>query len=206
MSEEQQKDTRTATQKIADLEQGLLGAYQTMGQMANDLTTCKEAIKLLGNKLDAVVKATSSGQQLTDEVLSKIMVDNNIEELKNKVTNLVAQGFLVAQDQPTDNSFLVGREQSPDGTVLNPRLQFVLAELSKPEFREKFKAAKIGDVITLEEGKMTFVLQEAYEIVTPAPALAAVPAPAEQAPVAVETAPETAPAVEVAPAIETPAT
>lgn len=164
---QEQKDTRTAAQKINDLEGAMGELFNTINNMARDLTVAKDAIKLLGNKADAIVKASASGQPLTDEVLSKIMIDNNVEELKNKVSQLINMGLLKAEEKPGPNSFVVGFETSADGSIANPRLQFALNQLNKPELINKFQAAKVGDVLELEEGKNKFTLQESYEIVVP---------------------------------------
>lgn len=161
-----QADKRTASQRIEDMERGLMALYQTADNMARDMMTIKEAIKLLGNKLDAVVKATSRGEQLTDEVISKIMVENNVEELKNKVQDLVNQGVLVAAEEVTTNSFIVGREIDADGKVQNPRMQFVVSALAE-NVRSKFPGAKAGQTLELEEGKWKFEVQEVYSIQTP---------------------------------------
>lgn len=161
-----QADKRTASQRIEDMERGLMALYQTADNMARDMMTIKEAIKLLGNKLDAVVKATSRGEQLTDEVISKIMVENNVEELKNKVQDLVNQGVLVAAEEVTANSFIVGREIDADGKVQNPRMQFVVSALAE-NVRTKFPGAKAGQTLELEEGKWKFEVQEVYSIQTP---------------------------------------
>ena len=170
----QQADKRTAAQRIDDMERGLMALYQTADNMARDLMTIKEAIKLLGNKLDAVVKASNRGEQLNDEVISKIMVENNIEELKNKVTDLVNQGILQAAEEVTANSFVVGREVDENGTVQNPRMQFVVSALA-PNVKDKFPGAKVGQTLELEEGKWKFEIQEVYSLVVPS-------APTQQAP------------------------
>lgn len=159
-------DKRTASQRIEDMERGLMALYQTADNMARDMMTIKEAIKLLGNKLDAVVKAANRGEQMTDEVISKIMVENNVEELKNKVQDLVNQGVLVAAEEVTANSFIVGREIDADGKVQNPRMQFVVSALAE-NVRAKFPGAKAGQTLELEEGKWKFEVQEVYAIQTP---------------------------------------
>lgn len=167
MSEQaQQTEKRTATQRIEDLEQGFMSLYQTVDNMARDLMTIKEAIKLLGNKLDSVVKASTRGLTLSDDVIASIMVENNVEELKTKVTNFVNQGMLVPTEEVTNNSFVVGRELSDDGTVQNPRMQFVVSALSE-DVRSKFPGAKVGQILDLQEGKWKFEILEIYSIETP---------------------------------------
>lgn len=183
----QQQDKRTASQRIDDMERGLMALYQTADNMARDMMTIKEAIKLLGNKLDSVVKASRNGEVMSDEVIARIMVENNIEELKEKVTNLVNQGVLQAAEEAGPNSFIVGRELGDDGKVANPRMQFVVSALN-PEVRDKFPGSKPGQTLELQEGKWKFEILEVYNIVTP------------QAP----EAPQAAPAQEEAPAETAP--
>jgi hypothetical protein len=174
-----QADKRTAAQRIDDMERGLMALYQTADNMARDLMTIKEAIKLLGNKLDAVVKASNRGEQLNDEVISKIMVENNIEELKEKVQNLVNQGILQAAEEVSANSFVVGREVDENGQVQNPRMQFVVSALAE-NVKAKFPGAKAGQTLELEEGKWKFEILEVYNLVVPSAPQEAQPAQAEE--------------------------
>lgn len=168
MSNNQQADKRTASQRIDDMERGLMALYQTADNMARDLMTIKEAIKLLGNKLDSVVKASERGLSLNDDTISKIMVENNIEELKLKVTNLVNSGVLVASEEVGPNSFVVGREiDNETGNVANPRMQFIVSALA-PEVKDKFPGSKVGQTLELQEGKWKFEILEVYSIATPA--------------------------------------
>lgn len=179
MSENKNPDTRSASQKIQDLEGAMISLYQTADNMARDLTTVKEAIKLLGNKVDAIVKASNSGQALSDDVISKIMIQNNCEELSQKVKVMVAQGILAAAEQVAEDSFVVGEEQNDLGETVNPRLQFAVYAI-QPELREKFIGGKVGDVLNLQEGKLKFKVAEIYKIQQPKQPEAA-PAPAAEA-------------------------
>src|SRR5271170_6768520 len=95
MEQQKTEQKRTAVQRIDDLERGLMGMYQAGDNLARDIMTIKEAIKLLGGKVDAIVKATMAGEDLNDDVLSRIMVENNVTELKTKVSQLVTSGTLV---------------------------------------------------------------------------------------------------------------
>jgi hypothetical protein len=162
----EQTDKRSASQKIDDLERGIAATFQTLDNMARDIMVIKEAIKLLGNKVDSIVKASERGLVVNDDLISKIMVENNVEELKEKVSSLVAQGVLVTQDVVGDDSFIVGRELSEAGEVVNPRLQFALGAIQE-EMRGKIKGSKAGDVLTLEEGKLRFEVTEVYGVKPP---------------------------------------
>lgn len=168
-------DNRNASQKIQDLENAMMQLYQTVDAMARDLGTVKEAIKLLGNKVDSIVKASSKGEVISDDVISRIMIENNCEELKQKVTVMQAQGILVAQEQVGTDSFVVGAELNDKDETVNPRLQFALYVLS-PELQEKIKGSKVGDVLTLQEGKLRFKVLESYQIQQPKTAETAVTA------------------------------
>lgn len=167
MSTEQAKgENRTAAQRIEDLERGLMAGFQTMDNMTRDIMVIKDAVKLLGNKVDSIVKATERGQPLNDEVLAKIMIENNVSELKEKVTGLVSQGILAPQESVDDNSFVVARELSDSGEVVNPRIQFALQAVQE-HLRSKIRGSKPGDVLVLEEGKLKFELLETYAVQPP---------------------------------------
>jgi hypothetical protein len=201
---EQQQDRRTASQKIEDLERGVMALYQTADQMARDVMTIKEAIKLLGNKLDSVVKLVG----LKDDDIARVMVENNVAELKGKVDQLVEAGILVPSQTINDSSFVVGSEINEKGEIVNPRIQFTLSSLN-PELKDKIKAAKAGDTLELQEGKLKFQVLEAYDIQAPkapeapasevvldvaaAPAASNAPAPAQDQSAAAPVAPEAAP-------------
>ena len=159
-------DNRSASQKINDIENALMSLYQTADNMVRDLTTIKEAIKLLGNKVESIVKASLNGEAPTDEVINRIMVQNNCDDLAQKVSNMVAQGILIPQETISDDSFIVGSEVNDKGETENPRLQFALLTLT-PEVREKIKGGKSGDLITVQEGKLKFQINEVYQIKQP---------------------------------------
>jgi hypothetical protein len=146
----------------------------------------KDALKLLGNKVDSIMKASQQGLALNDENISKIMLDNNIEELKGKVANLVNQGILAPTDTVGANTFLVGSENEAGGKVVHPRVQFTFGSLEK-DLQEALNGKKKGDIVTFKEDKLRFVVQEVYSIVPPKPAPAPTPvAPAPAAPAETE--------------------
>ena len=193
--QQQQPQKPTASQRIDSLENGLGALFQTADNLARDMMIVKDAIKLLGNKLDAVVKLSNRevSQNINDDAIAKIMIENNVADLKEKVTGLVSQGVLVASEEITDNSFVVGEELDNDGNVVNPRLQFALNAINE-DLKTKIKAAKMGEAILLQEGKSLFKVLESYSIQQPqtAPAPEAAPAP--------DAAEPTAPVADAAPA------
>lgn len=177
--------TRSAAQKIADLENAVMSLFNVADNLAKDLTTVKNALKLLNNKVASIVKASTTGEEISDEVLDRLMIENNCEELAQKVTNMVTQGIVVAEEQVSENSFVVVSEMDDSEKIVNPRLQFALKALSA-ELQAKLLGAKAGDVLLLEEGKLKVKVLESYKIqepqLTPPPAAEAAPeAPAAQA-------------------------
>jgi hypothetical protein len=163
---EQKPTQKTASQRIDDLENGLRSVYHTLNVMAKDLGTLKEAAKLLGTKMDAIVQVIKSGEPLSEGAISKAMIQINVDDLRIKVENLINSGLLSPTETVTENCFVVGRELTESGEVANPRMQFILQTL-KEDLRNKFMGAKVGQNLMLEEGKWTFEVQEIYRIVEP---------------------------------------
>lgn len=203
-------DKRTASQRIDDLERAVMSIFNVANNMSRENTLIKNALKLLDSKTQCMQDALLAGEAVTDEVLTRRMKEKELQELKDKVTNLITQGFLVATDEVGDAAFIVGSECEPDaadgtpGKVVHARLQFTAASLAK-EIQDKLKGAKPGSTVTFKDDALVFKVAEVYKIVNPTPPAApapaveaAAPAPAEAAAPAVETAP--APAATEAPA------
>jgi hypothetical protein len=165
-NEKKPSENRTATQRIADLENAIMSLFHVNDNLTRDVMVLKDAIKLLDNKVNSIVKASAAGESLSDEVLTRIMTQNNVEELAQKVTSMVAQGFLVQEEQVSENSFVVGTEIDDEGKLQNPRLQFALKAIA-PEYQAKLLGAKAGDTLLLKEGKLSFRVVESYKIQEP---------------------------------------
>lgn len=172
-------DKRTATQKLADLEGATMSLFSVTDNLSRDLAMIRDAIKLLDNKLNAIVKATRGSEALTDEVISRIMIQNNADELKAKVDKMVTEGILVAETIVSENAFVIGKESDESGTVVNPRLQFALKALPA-ELQAKIVGAEVGTTLDVEPGKLKLTVTESYKIQYPeaaAPEVASEPAP-----------------------------
>jgi hypothetical protein len=172
-----EQDKRTASQRIDDLERAVMSGFHTSNNMARDLLMMKDALKLLANKIDSVMKAICAGKQPTDEVVSEYMTANNIAELKGKVENLVNQGILAPTDAAGDGTFIVGSEEEKDGKVIHPRVQFTFSSLDK-ELADKLRGAKANDLVEFKPDKLLFRVLEIYNVVVPKPPEAPAPAPA----------------------------
>jgi len=167
--QQQAAPKKTAAQRLDQLENALMSLYGAVDNMARDLMTAKEALRLLGNKTDAIVKIVARGEDLTDQNIADVMVENNIDELKNRVSQLVANGVLVSEESVNELSFVVGREIDTEGKFINPRIQFALKAMPAPT-QKAILGAKPGDVVVIAEGKSKFEVLETYKIQQPKPA------------------------------------
>ncbi len=199
-------DTRSASQRIEDLEKASVSLYQALEAFSKDFNLAKETLKLLSNKVDAIVKVAAAGSVISDDSVTKQMVQNNVLDLKEKVKGLLDGGTLSAQESVDDTSFIVARELDDQGNEINPRLQFALGALSDQILKDKIKGAKAGDILQLQEGKLQLQVMEIYSINVPQAENASAPIPAPspvQSPEAsaasepsTENSPESAPEVD----------
>jgi hypothetical protein len=203
MSEENKK---TASERLENLEATMAQVGQALSSLdplIRDLGGLKDALKLLNNKVDAIVKALNAGQALTDDTLNKFMTANNEKELADKVATMINSGLLTASDTVTNDSFVVINEADPAGTVVNPRMQFLVSALQMEEVRNKLNGAKVGDNIAVGDKGGSINVLEAYTIVIPKAAEAA---PSEDPAAATTEAPAAseapAPSADAAPATD----
>lgn len=185
-------DKRTAPQRIEDLERALMSMFQASNQMAQDLQNSKTAVKLLNNKLNAIQTASQNGEALSNEVISRIMLETDMKELQDKVTGLIERGILVAQEGSEEGCFIVGGEYEPGetegtlGKVVNQRLQFSLGSLQE-DLRKEFYGRKVGDILKFKDDNLVFKIDEVYKIVNPKPPVV-VSTEAPEAPAALDPA------------------
>lgn len=180
MNNTKKNDNRSATQRLGDLENAVMSLYNVLDNLTRDFMVLKDALKLLDNKVNSIVKASTNNEPLTDEVLDRIMVENNVAELTQKVNNMVLQKIVAPETQVSENSFVVGSESDNDGKVVNPRLQFALKALA-PEVQEKIKGVSVGDTVNFE-GKLNFKVLESYTILPPPASESAFEGPTAETP------------------------
>ena len=205
----QQQDKRTASQRIDDLERAVMSIFNVANNMSRENTLIKNALKLLNVKVECMTEASVAGEALTDENLTARMKAKELQELKDKVTNLITQGFLVSAEDIAADGFVVGAETEPDaadgtpGKVIHARLQFTVASL-QPDIQAKLIGAKAGSTIVFKDDALVFKVAEVYKIVNPTPApTPEAAAPAENSGVVMDAAP--APAAEQSSTDATPA-
>ena len=88
----------SATERLTYLENAAQSLFQLSNDIIKDLMDVKKTLQLLNNKVDALAKASIAGEEPNDEVLNRIMIENNVADLTKKVSNLVEQGMLVVEE------------------------------------------------------------------------------------------------------------
>lgn len=171
---DQKQKTMTAAQRLEGLEQAFALTDQTLGNLAMNLQTAINALTLLSKKLEAVIRLGNSGKAINSANVAAEIVDMNAEQLEKKVEDLKAQGVLAAGEVIQENSFIVGRELNPETKeVVEKRAQYPMFGL-KPEAKESFLGKKVGDVVTVKEGRNLFEITEVYNLVVPSAPVAKV--------------------------------
>ena len=99
------KDNRTATQKIEDLEKVVTVLYQTATQnrqaieslfaTQRDMTLVKDALKLLNKKTEAIVQTATPESGITPDSVAALVVKMNVDELirKQRIIFIIENGF-----------------------------------------------------------------------------------------------------------------
>ena len=196
-------DTRTATQKIEDLEKVVTMLYQATAETKNavenllrsqgDMALVKDALKLLNKKTEAIILTATPETGITAAAVSALVIKMNVEDLTAQVAGYVENGHLAVAEEVADGTYLVCEESNAEGALVNPRIQFRL-DSQDAATQAALKGKKVGDVTSFGDGKFTAKLLEIYTITDHKAPEAAAPA--------AETAPESAPAETAA---ETPA-
>lgn len=177
------KDTRTATQKIEDLERVVTMLYTTVGALdkatkslmgtQSDMALVRDALRLLNKKTEAIVQSATPESGITAESVSALVIKMNVEDLKAQVEEYLKRGNLVPADEVGPTSYLVCEESNADGTIANPRIQFRLDSQDEAT-QAALTGKKAGDSASFGEGKFSATILEVYTLVdnpapTPAP-------------------------------------
>jgi len=203
------KDTRTATQKIEDLERvvsmlyqsvtALDGAVKSLMSTQRDMVLVRDALRLLNKKTEAIIQVATPESGITAVAVSDLVIKMNVDDLKAQVADYLQRGSLIPSDEVSAKTYLVCEEQNADGTIANPRIQFRL-DSQDPETQAALTGKKVGDVVSFGEGKYNAKITELYSLVdSPAPqAVAQAAAPSEDNTSAAAPQAEAAPAQEPA--------
>ena len=212
------KDNRTASERIQDLEKVLTVLYQAaqrheeilggLGGLKNDMTLVKDALKLINKRTEAIIQSASPESGVTSASVDTLVIKMNVDELTQQTANYVTAGHLAPTDTIVDNTFVVCEEHNSDGKLINPRIQFKL-DTQDPATQESLKGKKAGDTVSFGENKFTVKILEVYSLLDPTAPKSEEPVPEAPVPdnsvgsteptTTAETAPE-APAEQAAPA------
>lgn len=156
-----------AAQRLESLEKAMGLADQTIHELYKALEGLRLAGKSLSNKVDSIISASANGNPISDDTINKIMTENNVLELKERIEKLKTAGQLVDGTEIGELSLMALREIDADtGEVVNPRTQIAYQLLSATT-KEALKGKKPGDIIKMGENTLDLEVLEVYTIVIP---------------------------------------
>jgi hypothetical protein len=156
-----------AAQRLESIEKAMVLVDKTIHELFKNIENLRLAGKTLSNKVDSIVAASAQGQQINDDVINKIMIENNVQELKERIEKLKASNQILEGSEINDMSLMVLREIDPDtNEVANPRIQIAFQLLADPT-KDLLRGKKAGDIIAMGENKLNLEVLEVYSIVVP---------------------------------------
>jgi len=156
-----------ASQKIQALEDVILSYNQKFDILAEELDFLKTQVQAVAKRLNAAISAAEGGA-LTNDSVAKLIIEDNVKELKAKVEYLVQQKVLEVSEsgEITERTFVVGREVSKNGDEVNPRIQFAMPALQDSDLKGKLLGVKAGEIVKPdEEDGLSLEISEVYNIV-----------------------------------------
>jgi hypothetical protein len=159
-----------ASERLSAIESALVPTQRRVGELEmivfnlsreNDIL--KDALQLLHEKLESVIALSNEGKSLSNNNINEKVVMLKEQALKDRVDDLVNAKQITAAEEVTDNSLVVARELNKNGTVENPRIQFLTSRLVE-ELQNKFIGKKVGDLIKGEENKLDLEIMEIYNV------------------------------------------
>jgi hypothetical protein len=168
MSNQQAKPK--ASERLSAIEQQLLPTQRRVGELekivfnlSRDNEILKDALQLIHEKLESVIALANEGKSLSNENINEKVVMLKEQALKDKVQDLINAGQIKQAEKVTNNSLVVARELNKDGTVENPRIQFLTSRLSE-EYQEKFLDKAVGELVKSDDNKLDLEIMEVYDI------------------------------------------
>lgn len=159
-----------ASERLSAIESALVPTQRRVGELEmivfnlsreNDIL--KDALQLLHEKLESVIALSNEGKSLSNNNINEKVVMLKEQALKDRVDDLVNAKQITAAEEVTDNSLIVARELNKNGTVENPRIQFLTSRLVE-ELQNKFIGKKVGELIKGEEDKLDLEIMEIYNV------------------------------------------
>ena len=164
------KETISASQRLANLEMVVNGQAQFLEKVQGAFSEVDKSLKNLAQVIDAIVYLLSNGNQVTQQTIQEYITKSNVQNLKSQIDTLVEQGFLAAQEQVDEKSYVVVEEYDKQGRLVQPRLQFPMSSTEgNEELRSKLLGAKVGDLVVTKENQLDMKVIEVYGITEPTP-------------------------------------
>lgn len=159
-----------ASERLSAIESALVPTQRRVGELemivfnlSRENEILKDALQLLHEKLESVIALSNEGKSLSNNNINEKVVMLKEQALKDKVDDLVNAKQIAAAEEVTDNSLVVARELNKNGTVENPRIQFLTSRLVE-ELQNKFIGKKVGELIKGEEDKLDLEIMEIYNV------------------------------------------
>lgn len=159
-----------ASERLSAIESALIPTQRRVGELemilfnlSRENEILKDALQLLHEKLESVIALSNEGSPLTNENINEKVVLLKEQVLKDKVTQMVDAGQIAKTEKVTENSLVVARELNKNGTVENPRIQFLTSRLIQ-ELQDKFIDKTVGDLIKGDEDKLDLEIMEIYNV------------------------------------------
>ena len=158
---------RNAAETIKALENAFMSQNQQIQILADEIDRMRQLITALNKRLNASIQAAEGGN-LTGDSVNKIILNENVKELEDKVAFLIDRGVLKKNDESpiTDKTFLVGRTIDTEGNVVDPRIQFSVGSIDKV-IQDKLANKKVGEIVSYEDGEPSLEITELYDIHNP---------------------------------------
>jgi hypothetical protein len=168
MSSNQNKPHLTASQRLEGLEQAVIALDQALANLATTTQNMVKTMRMLNTKMDSLIVANERKIDISNASIESLMVEENVRDLKARLEQMKAQGFLgESASEISETSFVVGRELHHESReVQNPRIQFGVQNVSA-DTRSKLLGKKVGDLVSFGENEHLLEIEEIYPITTP---------------------------------------
>lgn len=160
-----EEKAKTAGERIETLERTVGTLRKMIEVMATEMDKIQQSQIAIAQRLDATLKVASEGE-LNEKNVNEFVANYEIKRMKAQTDVLIEQGVFVPSETLEASGFVIGRELDKDGVVISPRTQAAVASLPE-EVKEKLIGAKIGDLVTFSDDKLSFQVDEIFSIVTP---------------------------------------
>lgn len=155
--------TLPAAQRIENLEKTVDAIRKMIQVIGEELEKMQKNQLVIAKRLESTLKVASEGD-LNEKNVNDYQIAQQVKELKEKVDLLVSQGVLLEVPEITKGTdFVIGQEVNEEGEVISPRTQATIQTLPQ-EVQDKLMGKKAGDLVSFDQGKLSFLVKEVYSI------------------------------------------